>query len=369
MTGTKFSIEVLPASDGDCLWVEWGDSLKPFRMLIDGGRAQKSKISAPLAERIGRADPKRIDLIVATHIDDDHISGLVPFFSDLPAGLEIGDVWFNSLKHLPASDELGSASADRLANALEAQGLPWNANAAWAKTPRHAVVRHPARSLPVIDIFGLHLTLLSPTIEQLDRLRAEWPAALRAEGMDEDGSAVKEGDVLGYGADQTATIPELRRRSLGSDSSKPNASSIAFIAEYEGRTVLFAADAIAPVIVDGLRLWRPDGEIRFDAIKMSHHGSENNLSDELLALVRCHDWLISTDGSLHHHPNRRAIAHLTWKQPGCRLLFNYRSDMTAEWGQHSLQTKWGFSAVLPDDGTFGLTYNVLSGEATTGDYK
>ena len=33
-----FTIEMLPAAHGDCLWLEYGPKKKPYRVLIDGGR-------------------------------------------------------------------------------------------------------------------------------------------------------------------------------------------------------------------------------------------------------------------------------------------------------------------------------------------
>ena len=32
-----FRVEMLPARQGDCLWIEWGDAQHPYRALIDAG--------------------------------------------------------------------------------------------------------------------------------------------------------------------------------------------------------------------------------------------------------------------------------------------------------------------------------------------
>ena len=32
-----FSIEMLPAQQGDALWIEYGSAAKPHRILVDGG--------------------------------------------------------------------------------------------------------------------------------------------------------------------------------------------------------------------------------------------------------------------------------------------------------------------------------------------
>ena len=68
------TIQMLPAASGDCIYLEFPDS--DFRMLIDGGYAKTyqkylKKFLLKLA-----AEGKRLNLIVVTHIDDDHISGI-----------------------------------------------------------------------------------------------------------------------------------------------------------------------------------------------------------------------------------------------------------------------------------------------------
>ena len=66
------TIQMLPAASGDCIYLEFPDS--DFRMLIDGGYAKTyqkylKKFLLKLA-----AEGKRLNLIVVTHIDDDHMS-------------------------------------------------------------------------------------------------------------------------------------------------------------------------------------------------------------------------------------------------------------------------------------------------------
>lgn len=65
------TIQMLPAASGDCIYLEFPDP--DFRILIDGGYAKTyhkylKKFLLKLA-----AEGKRLNLIVVTHIDDDHI--------------------------------------------------------------------------------------------------------------------------------------------------------------------------------------------------------------------------------------------------------------------------------------------------------
>src|SRR6266571_3210666 len=151
-------IEALPADDGDCVWIEWPDEHgATHRMLVDGGRGNPSRIPPGLASRLARQpeDQRAFDLVVCTHIDVDHIGGLLALTEDPPPGFRTADVWFNGRPHL---DLLGPAQGDVLSAALASHSMPWNRAFGGA-----AVVVPPGDELPVIQLPGLRITLLSPT--------------------------------------------------------------------------------------------------------------------------------------------------------------------------------------------------------------
>src|SRR5688572_14613920 len=83
-TGERmYTIEMLPASLGDCLWIEYGDEHTPHRILIDGGTvgtidAIRAKICS-VAKREGRC---HLELVVVTHIDADHIEGIIKLLGE-----------------------------------------------------------------------------------------------------------------------------------------------------------------------------------------------------------------------------------------------------------------------------------------------
>ena len=96
-----FAIEMLPADNGDCLWVEYGDPQAPRRILIDGGI---SGTYNDIIARVGDAGGACIfELVVISHVDIDHIDGIVKFLENLPPGVEIKEIWFNGWRHLPAA--------------------------------------------------------------------------------------------------------------------------------------------------------------------------------------------------------------------------------------------------------------------------
>src|SRR5689334_14820713 len=87
------TFEALPARLGDCLLIECHrEGERPWRALIDGGPPDTWPTLRARLNRLPRAD-RRLDLVVVTHIDSDHIGGMLPFFESPP--VEVGDVWFN----------------------------------------------------------------------------------------------------------------------------------------------------------------------------------------------------------------------------------------------------------------------------------
>ena len=109
------TVEMLPARNGDALLVTWGLESTPHRMLIDGGLA--SAYSA-VAKRL-RTLPGVIDLLVVSHIDRDHIGGVVKLLENDTFASRFGAVWFNGRDHVEQfSDLLGVLDAERLSDLI-----------------------------------------------------------------------------------------------------------------------------------------------------------------------------------------------------------------------------------------------------------
>src|SRR3954468_675090 len=92
-------IEMLPAAQGDAIWVEWGSVIDPFRALVDGGPATTYRHLRNRVTSLGTRP--RLDLVVVTHIDRDHLEGIVRLLQDRKVlGLRVGDIWFNGWPHV-----------------------------------------------------------------------------------------------------------------------------------------------------------------------------------------------------------------------------------------------------------------------------
>jgi hypothetical protein len=378
---THFIIDVLPAAEGDALLVEWGDEANNGRMLIDGGRGG-AKLNDALSAAFAARDSAshHFDVVVCSHMDADHIAGLLGLFGEPPSTFSVGDVWFNAFRHL-MMDILGWKQSDRLEELVDRfvnarNDTRWNeafGNGGAIVLPDRPADGASPPTLPTVTVKGMAITLLSPTVDRLQKVALEWPAAVRAARLDPppdgdlpaDASVDEDDDTLGFDEDQGVEPSALASREYTRDGRAPNGSSIAFIAEFADRRVLFGADAHAEVLEDTLRRWQPSGRLHFDAVKLSHHGSEKNLSPTLLEMVDSPMWIVSTNGNLHHHPDRRAIARLITRNVPTHLVFNYRSDETEEWARASRQMEYGFTAYHPPKGAPpGVRFDVISGASS-----
>lgn len=343
-----FEIEMLPAREGDALWIRYGDPAAPYQVLIDGGRAGTyAQIKQRFAELPD--DQREFELFVITHVDRDHIEGALKLLEDPGLDLAFKEIWFNGYDHLHnvALETFGAAQGERLTTAILRRKARWNTAFEGGPVKVEDDGTLPTRTLAG----GLTLTVLSPDSSKLEKLISKWEAecadAGLVPGIEARIQEVEELEPLGG----RPNVETLVGHPLKPDTTLPNGSSIALLAEYEGVRVLLAADAHIDRLTTSLQALAPDGEpVTLDAFKLSHHGSSGNLSKEMLELVRCPRYLISTNGSYFKHPTAEAIARLLkFGGPGKTLYFNYASDYTQLWDDEQLQADYDFAAEYPSD--------------------
>lgn len=368
-----FKIEMLPADEGDALWIEYGpDGGKVSRFLIDCGR--KTAYRA-VADRLGDDPDLKLEIFVLTHVDADHIAGAVPLLQDGRFPPErVGDVWFNGWRHLsglhkdedpePEGPEiLGAKQGEFFGAVLRNREFSWN-----GAFDGYAAVVEDDGDLPVIELpGGMKLTLLSPTWPKLTDMRARWQRDLdaerRADRRIEPGDwetalrllGTHRGagpDILRHAPVGPIDVEELSRKPFEADSSEPNGSSIAFLAEYGGKSALLAGDSHSPQLAASVRRLleaRGADKLTVDCHKMSHHASSKNNSYELFELLDCKRYLVSTNGARHNHPDRETLARaLTTAGEGTELVFNYRSEYSEPWGAENLTRAHGYTATYPE---------------------
>ena len=116
----------LPAQ-GDCLWVEYGDPMHPSRLLVDGGTPETSVALRKRVTQLPEND-RHFDLLIVTHIDNDHIGGVLELLGEDLPGLSFDDIWFNAWRHLPETglEKFGPVQGEKLSTLLDRSYGPWN---------------------------------------------------------------------------------------------------------------------------------------------------------------------------------------------------------------------------------------------------
>lgn len=348
------TVEMLPAAEGDALWIEYGHSDRPHRILVDGGPAHTYH---SLRSRILGLPPgdRRLEAVVVTHIDTDHVDGVILLLQDLQElQLDVGEFWFNGYPQLVPPDTQGPPDAEILGALLdEVAPTKWNASHGG-----EAVVVPDGRPAgPVTLEGGLQLTVIGPGWTELDELRSHWEAELASENW-----------VAG---DRDRALRELAERSrlrrplpleppplpdeLGvADPSLANRSSISLIADYGGASILLTGDAHADVLVRELERVAADrgkDRIAVDALKLPHHGSRKNLTAEVLELVQTSRYLVSSSGAKYGHPHQETIElildHHAGQRRRPRFDFNYRSPHNEMWADPELAKECRYVASYP----------------------
>ena len=388
-----FRIEMLPAAHGDSLWIEYGSGRDVHRILIDGGPAhaypalRQRILHLPAAER-------RFDLLVITHIDADHIEGIIRLLLDAEAlDCHFDRIWFNGRDQInavpdPAGEPLGGVQGELLgmliADYEQRTGTKvWNQGFADSL----AAIDRKAPALPVVDLPGdCRLTLLSPDFDRLLELKDNWAKELKAAGVHSGNIAqLRErlaksrslrplGDVLGAEDDFDFEQPANDETDIdfadtlgrgtgepgadapfGGDTSRANGSSIALLLEYPATKpevrFLLAGDAWASVLETSLAgLLAPGARLAIDGFKLAHHGSVANISESLLGRLKCSNYLVSTNGAIFGHPHARCVELLLKAHAGpgkARLHFNYLVASTETWSKKADQNARGYLAFHP----------------------
>lgn len=341
-------LSMLPASEGDCLLLRYGDGKAQYRLLVDAGRKATYK---KLLEALPPGD-RHIELFVVTHVDRDHIEGALDLLGDAAAGFSFGDIWFNAYRHLVwDAESFGAVQGETLTSLIEDRELPWNL--AFQGGPVRLDGKEPVtRELPG----GLRITLLSPDRKKLEALINRWEQDCATAGiLPSTVAAADSGDhpvdpdwdpgIESFGG----SLEDLAAMNTKEDSAPPNGSSIAFLAEYEGKAILFGADAHPALLVRSLDALGRPLPIECALVKLPHHGSQANVTRALLERVKSAHYFVSTNGNYFDHPDDVAIARVLTRDTAPKTLyFNYRSDRTRPWDESPDQkAEYRYACVFP----------------------
>jgi beta-lactamase superfamily II metal-dependent hydrolase len=360
------SFEMLPAAHGDCLWIEYGDPVR--RVLIDGGPYNTYPNLRRKIECLPQSE-RHFELLIVTHVDADHIEGVLRLLQESALGVTFGDVWFNGATQMNAALGAGDQLDERQGEYLQA--LLTESRQTWNDAFGGEMICVPdTGELPTATLAGdARLTVVSPTATELRALHARWLNVIIKEGFstgDTDRALAdlatktrlqpiqpkdRLGDDLPAGRSEAGDPP-------GGDRAVANGSSIAVIFEYDGHRLLLTGDAFPGVLTASLKRVDNGKPVDIALFKLPHHGSSANITEEMIDAVNCEQFAISTNGSHFRHPDDQAIDTLLNAVPADsypRLWFNYRSDQTEPWCDPDRQTRYRYAAKHPpNNGHHGI---------------
>lgn len=348
-------ITMLPARQGDAIWIRWGDADDRHQMIIDMGTEEVGNMIREQIKALPE-DERTFDLLVISHVDRDHIGGVLTCLAEADPipGLVIEDVWFNGFQHLSGGtvaslnntanlEPMGPAQGERLSAWLRKQ--VWNKQ--FGGGPVQRVPGHQPKTVELFD--GLSLTILGPTPERLGQFIDTWVEEV--EEALEKGSLIEVSPGLeSLGSKYPPDLEDeedleiLAETSNASDKRPANGSSIALLLEYKGHKVILSGDAFPGDLVEAINEVSEDEQLKLDAFKLPHHCSKKNILKPLIEAVNCERWLISTDGTQFRHPDATALARvITYSTvPTPILFFNVPSEFNGWWDNPSWKSLYDY---------------------------
>lgn len=348
-----FTLEALRAKHGDSLVLHFGDADAPRFIVIDGGPSGVYKDAFrprldQLADRWAVDGKLAIEVLMVSHMDDDHIRGVLDLSERLietrateTAPFRVKTLWHNAFGDavgatgtgIVASTVAGApariASADGDAPLWRgeseavvasvpqarklrdnAQGLGWPANRPFAD-----LVAAPAAGGHLEQLGPLRLTVIGPLQQQVDALRGEWEEQVRRLREARD-------------AKEAAAVADYLDRSVY------NLSSIVCLAELDGtgKRMLLTGDALGSHVLDGLEragLMDDEGRIEVDVLKLPHHGSSRNVDDDFFQRIRARHYVASGDGK-HDNPEPETLELISRTRPDGPGRDDFTIHMTYE---------------------------------------
>ncbi|HEX8100218.1 MAG TPA: hypothetical protein VF660_08470 [Actinomycetota bacterium] len=306
-------LEALRAKYGDSLILHFGTKEQPRIAVIDGGppgvynEALKPRLDEIRTQRkLDAKTPLEIDLMMVSHIDEDHIAGLLQLvrkIKDLrdakqPVPWKIRRFWHNSFDDIIGNNDASIASAASvmstasIGDLLRPEGSLVLASVGQGRELRKLLDalnldgNPPFKDLVTagheeITLGNLKLTVVAPSKENLLALQEDWDKKIKP-------ILKKEKDA----ADRAEAAAYV-------DKSVYNLSSIVVLVEAEGKRILLTGDGRGDHTLAGLEeagLLDDDGKIEVDVLKMPHHGSIRNVDSDYFEKILARHYVISADG-------------------------------------------------------------------------
>lgn len=339
----QVKFQTFPVGSGDCITLLLKNGDKEMHIMVDCGLYTRE-----VNDYIVNVFHCHIDYLLVTHIDNDHINGLIEMLKSTP-NLTVNHIFYNCYQrtsddlqewdekmvanvkrvfgHLPAVVDMLEQKIKAETSMTLAELILGNEN--WKKAWRREYVTEDSEAIDLENDMGRFI-FLSPTKKALDDLDKEyrtlfWKTLYKQKKEDykkeetiyeslmrimeqEDNEGFDEEPVSSKVLDENALKFYADEKMKGL--SPANEASIAFIWEHEGHRILFMGDANPDQVVKKIGDVYKDTPkpVLFDAIKISHHGSAHSTSRELVSIADSERYFVT--GGANTRPSYQALSRI-----------------------------------------------------------
>jgi hypothetical protein len=314
----------------------------------------------------------KLDIVILSHVDNDHILGLLDFLAALklerdgghPGFIEIETLWHNTFSRtigqgnyievrlkttmaaaraaslaMTATDMTiqGVGEGERLLSFATQLNIPVNPG-----FPGSVILVDNTPNSQRFD--NLSLRVVGPSLVDLNKLKKEWLAWL-----DENEEAIAAADAI---------------LAAKADTSKPNLSSIMVLGAAEGKTVLLTGDGRGGHLLGNLKqagLLDAGDKLHVNVFKLPHHGSVRNVSLEFLKKITADQYIISANGR-DGNPDSDTLKWIveTGREQGRRIeiLLTNVTDASRELIKTHPKEQFGYQLTLMPPGASSLTVDL-----------
>lgn len=339
----QVKFKTFSVGSGDCIILLLKNDDKEIHIMVDCGLYTQEVNDYIVNEFHGY-----IDYLIVTHIDNDHINGLIRMLKSKP-NLTINHIFYNCYQrtsenlqewdekmvenmkrvfdHLPVVVDMLEQKINAETSMSLAKLILENDN--WKKAWRREYIIDESSMVDLGNDMG-RIIFLSPNKEALDTLDMKyrllfWKTLYRPKKLDydkeetiyeslmrimeqEDNEGFDEESVSSKVLDENALKFYAAEKMKGL--SPANEASIAFIWEHEGHRILFMGDANPDQVVKKIGDVYKDTPkpVLFDAIKISHHGSAHSTSKELVSIADSERYFVT--GGANARPSYQALSRI-----------------------------------------------------------
>lgn len=316
----KYTFRTFFCGMGDCIFLMLENGCHTLNIMVDCG-----KYTDEIDNFVKTKLKNKIDYLIVTHIDNDHINGLITMLTQ-NSDLVIEHIIYNCYRRVMSNRKQWTEKMRENVSRLYGQ-LPIvidmisqdiNEEKAvtlaecilrkeeWNRTWQREYVTDESPAIQLANNMG-RIIFLSPSQAALDQLDKKYrklfwqqlykqkeeeydkeetiyEALMRIAQLDED-EEIKEENVNDCTINEH-TLEQYACQSL-SKMDDNNMASIAFVWEHQGHRILFMGDADPTQVSKAIEEAYKDETkpIIFDLIKVSHHGSAHSTSKELMNMA------------------------------------------------------------------------------------